>query len=160
MTVEQGIGHFLYCHPSSVICHLRALLIIAFCLISQSALAMPLIRDAEIEHTLRGYVDPIFKAGGLKPSAVKLFIVEDDSLNSYVAGGANMFIHTGLIEQCATPDMLIGVMAHETGHIVGGHLAQGAEQLKNAEMGSILSFVLGAAAAAASRNSGVAAAVI
>ncbi|MDE3059681.1 MAG: M48 family metalloprotease [Pseudomonadota bacterium] len=121
---------------------------------------MPLIRDAEIEHTLRLEADPIFKADALKPSAVHLFIVEDDALNSYVAGGANMFIHTGLIEACDSPDMLIGVMAHESGHIVGGHLAQGAEQLKNAELGSILTFVLGAAAAAASRQPEAAAAVI
>ena len=127
---------------------------------STEALAVPLIRDAEIEHTLRTYADPIFKVDGLKPSAIHLFIVEDDSLNSYVAGGANMFIHTGLIEQCNTPDMLIGVMAHETGHIVGGHLAQGSEQLKNAELGSILAFILGAAAGVAAKNSGAAAGTI
>jgi predicted Zn-dependent protease len=130
-----------------------------FCF-STEALALPLIRDAEIEHTLRTYADPIFKFGGLKPSAVHIFIVEDDALNSYVAGGANMFVHTGLIEDCGTPDMLIGVMAHETGHIVGGHLAQGTEQLKNAEMGSILAFILGAAAGVAAKNSGAAAGAI
>ena len=130
------------------------------CLAANSALAEPLIRDAEIEHTLRSYADPIFRVDGLKPSAVKLFIVEDDSLNSYVAGGANMFIYTGLLLECPTPDMVIGVMAHETGHIVGGHLAQGSEKLKDAQIGSILTFVLGAAAAAASGNAGAAAAVI
>src|SRR4051812_25211180 len=117
-------------------------LLLTFFLLSSEAFAVPLIRDAEIEHTLRLYGDPIFKVGGLKPSNVHLFIVEDDALNSYVAGGANMFIHTGIIERCDTPDMLIGVMAHETGHIVGGHLAQGTEKLKNAELGSILTFVL------------------
>ena len=135
-------------------------LILSSLIFSSPAFAAPLIRDAEIEHTLREYGDPIFRVDGLKPSSVKLFIVEDDSLNSYVAGGANMFIHTGLILQCPTPDMLIGVMAHETGHIVGGHLAQGSEKLKNAQLGSILTFVLGAAAAAASGNAGAAAAVI
>jgi predicted Zn-dependent protease len=133
---------------------------LVFFFLANEAFAVPLIRDAEIEHTLREYADPIFKVGGLKPSAVHLFIVEDDSLNSYVAGGANMFIHTGLIMDCDTPDMLIGVMAHETGHIVGGHLAQGAEQLKNAELGSILAFILGAAAGVAARNSGAAAGTI
>jgi len=124
------------------------------------AFAFPLIRDAEIEHTLRLYGDPIFRVDGLKPSAVKLFIVNDDALNAFVAGGANMFIHTGLIMACETPDMLIGVMAHEAGHIVGGHLAQGSEKLKNAAIGSILTFVLGAAAAAASGKPEAAAAVI
>jgi predicted Zn-dependent protease len=127
---------------------------------SANAFAVPLIRDAEIEHTLRLYADPIFRVDGLKPSAVTIFIVEDDSLNSYVAGGANIFIHTGLLMDCDTPDMVIGVIAHETGHIVGGHLAQGGEKLKDAQMGSILSFVLGAAAAAASGRPEAAAAVI
>ncbi len=129
-------------------------------LLASEAYAVPLIRDAEIEHTLRLYTDPIFKIDGLKPSNVKLFIVEDDSLNSYVAGGANIFIHTGLLMDCDTPDMVIGVLAHETGHIVGGHLAQGSEKIKDAQLGSILSFVLGAAAAAASGRPEAAAAVI
>lgn len=134
------------------------LLASGFC--AGTAHALPLIRDAEIEHTLRMYGDPIFRIGGLKPSNVHLFIVNDDSLNSFVAGGANMFIHTGIIMDCATPDMLIGVMAHETGHIVGGHLAQGSEKLKDAGTGSILTYVLGAAAAVASKKPEVAAAVI
>ena len=109
-----------------------------------------LIRDAEIEATLRDYADPIFKAAGLKPSAIDIYIVQDESLNAFVAGGQNLFMHTGLIMAMKNPGMLMGVMAHETGHIVGGHLAQGSEKLKNAQLGSILSFVLGAAAAAAS----------
>ena len=135
-------------------------LMAALGLLAQPAYASPLIRDAEIEHTLRLYSDPIFLADGLKPSAINLFIVQEDTLNAYVAGGANMFIYTGLIMQCDTPDMLIGVMAHEAGHIVGGHLARGSEKLKNAQIGSIMTFVLGAAAAAASRRPEAATAVI
>ncbi len=135
------------------------LFLLTFFLASPS-LAVPLIRDAEIEHTLRTYADPVFKAAGVNPSSVKLFIVQDDSLNAYVAGGQNMFIHTGLIMATPTPDVLIGVMAHETGHIAGGHLARGAEQLKNAEIGTVLTFVLGAAAAVASQKPEAAAAII
>jgi predicted Zn-dependent protease len=131
-----------------------------FCLIANPALAVSLIRDAEIEHTLRVYADPIFKAAGVNPSTTKLFIVQDNSLNAYVAGGANMFIHTGLIMATETPDVLIGVMAHETGHISGGHLARGTEKMKNAQLGTILTFVLGAAAAAASKKPEAAAAII
>jgi len=127
---------------------------------AQEALAVPLIRDAEIEHTLRVYADPVFKAAGINASSVKLFIVQDNSLNAYVAGGQNMFIHTGLILAADTPDMLIGVMAHESGHIAGGHLAQGAERLKNAQLGTILTFVLGAAAGVASKKPEAAAAVL
>lgn len=136
------------------------LFIFSSSIFSSVAYAVPLIRDAEIEHTLREYADPIFAAAGLKPSAIRIFIVQDDALNAYVAGGSNLFIHTGLIEACTTPDMLIGVMAHETGHIAGGHLAKGTEKLKDAQLGSIFSYVLGAAAAVATRKPEAAAAVI
>ncbi|MBY0408508.1 MAG: M48 family metalloprotease, partial [Rickettsiales bacterium] len=129
-------------------------------LLSSAAYAVPLIRDAEIEHTLRMYGDPIFKAAGLNPAAVHIYIVQDDKLNAFVAGGSNMFLHTGMILACETPDMLMGVMAHETGHIVGGHLARGSEKLQDAQIGSIMTFVLGAAAAAASRQPEAAAAVL
>lgn len=129
-------------------------------LIASDAFAIPLIRDAEIEHTLRTFANPIFKAAGVNSASTKLFIVQDNTLNAYVAGGANMFINTGLIMASESPDVLIGVMAHETGHIAGGHLARGAEQLKNAEIGTILSFVLGAATAVASKKPEAAAAVI
>lgn len=130
-------------------CSALCLLSTVFCPLTAQA---SLIRDAEIEHTLRVYGDPVFKAAGLKPSSVRIFIVGDDSLNAFVAGGANMFIHTGLILATDSPDMLIGVMAHETGHIAGGHLAQGSEAMRNAQIGSILSYVLGAAAAVASKK--------
>jgi predicted Zn-dependent protease len=119
-----------------------------------------LIRDAEIEATLRDYADPIFTAAGLKASAVDIYIVQDNSLNAFVAGGSNLFIHTGLIMATKTPDMLLGVIAHETGHISGGHLAKGAEKLKDAQLGTIMAMVLGGAAAAASGKPEAAAAVI
>lgn len=110
--------------------------------------AVSLIHDAEIEDTLRAYSNPIFREAGLNPSSVNIFIVNDPSINAFVAGGSNMFIHTGLIMKTETPEMLIGVIAHETGHIAGGHLAQGAEKLKDAQLGTVLSMVLGAAVAA------------
>lgn len=113
-----------------------------------SAHAAGLIRDAEIEHTLRLYSDPVFEAAGLTPASVKLFILDDPSINAFVAGGSNIFLHTGLLLETDSPEMLIGVIAHETGHIAGGHLAQGAEQLQNAQIGTVLSYILGAAAAA------------
>lgn len=111
--------------------------------------AASLIRDAEIEDTLRAYANPIFKAADLNPSAIHIFIVDDPTINAFVAGGANMFIHTGLILKTEKPAMLIGVMAHETGHMAGGHLAQGAEKMKDAQLGTVLSMVLGAATVAA-----------
>jgi len=86
-----------------------------------TASAQGLIRDAEIEHILREYSDPLFEAAGLKPSDVHLYIVQDDTLNAFVAAGQNMFLHTGLIMETKTPEELKGVIAHETGHIAGGH---------------------------------------
>lgn len=124
------------------------------------AFALSLIRDAEIEHSLRLYSDPIFKAAGINDRAVNIFIVQDDALNAYVAGGANMFLNTGLIMAAETPDVLLGVIAHETGHIAGGHLAQGTEKIKNAQIGTILTYVLGATAAVVSKKPEAAAAVI
>jgi predicted Zn-dependent protease len=125
-----------------------------------NAHAVPLIRDAETEHTLRLFADPVFKVAGLQPRAVNIFIVNDGSINAFVAGGANMFLVTGLILASETPDMLIGVIAHETGHIAGGHLARGGEKLKDAQLGTIMSVVLGAAAAAATGKPEAAAAII
>lgn len=113
------------------------------------AAAASLIRDAEIEQTLREFSSPIFTAAGLVPDNVHLFIVNDPSLNAFVAGGSNIFIHTGLLMEADDPAVIIGVIAHETGHIVGGHLAQGAEQMKNAQISTILGYILGAAAGVA-----------
>jgi predicted Zn-dependent protease len=121
---------------------LLSLLLAFFPVLAQ---ADSLIRDAEIEDTLRAYGNPIFEMAGLNPKAIHIFIVDDPTINAYVAGGANMFIHTGLILKTDRPSMLIGVMAHETGHMAGGHLAQGTEQLKDAQLGSILSALLGVA---------------
>jgi predicted Zn-dependent protease len=117
-------------------------------LVAPFAQAGGLIRDTEIEHTLRRFTAPIFRAAGLVPENVNLFIVQDPSLNAYVAGGSNIFIHTGLMIHSDHPALLIGVMAHEAGHIAGGHLAQGSEQLANAHISTILTYVLGALAAA------------
>lgn len=129
-------------------------------LLSPAAHALSLIRDAEIEDTLRRYANPIFKEAGLNPKSVRIFIVNENVINAYVAGGANIFLYTGLIDACTTPGMLIGTIAHETGHIAGGHLARGTEKLKNAQIGAILTYVLGAAAGVSAGQGDVAAAVI
>ena len=113
--------------------------------VAAPAQAISLIRDAETEQFLRDYSNPIFEAAGLEPSAIRIFIVNDPAINAFVAGGANIFIHTGLILASEDPDMLLGVIAHETGHISGGHLARGTEALKDAQLSTVLSFVLGAA---------------
>ncbi|WP_373086413.1 M48 family metalloprotease [Sneathiella sp.] len=107
------------------------------------------IRDAEIEHTLRSYASPLFNAAGLNGDAVTIYIINSRDLNAFVAGGQRLFLFTGLLERVETPGQLKGVIAHETGHIAGGHLARAQDALKNANIKSILGLLLGAAAAAA-----------
>jgi predicted Zn-dependent protease len=113
----------------------------------QSAMAAGLIRDAEIEDTLWMFMRPVLQQAGLNPNAVQLFVVNDPSVNAFVAGGANIFVHTGLITSTRNAGMLIGVLAHETGHIAGGHLIRAKEMAGAANIGLLIATVLGAAAA-------------
>ncbi|HEU4826758.1 MAG TPA: M48 family metalloprotease [Dongiaceae bacterium] len=111
-----------------------------------------LIRDAEIEATLRAYADPIFAAAGLDTSAVQVHIIEDKRINAFVSNGMQIFIHTGLLTQAKTPNELIGVIAHETGHIQGGHLARRKEELENRTIEAIIGLLAGVAVGVASGN--------
>ena len=109
-----------------------------------AARAQTFLRDAEIEGVLRDYSDPIFTAAGLNADSVGVHLLGDPTLNAFVTNGLNMFIFTGLITAADTPNQIKGVIAHETGHIAGGHLARLQEALKNAQIESIIAMVLGA----------------
>ncbi len=115
-----------------------------------AAQRLSFIRDTETEDTIRGYAAPIFAAAGLNPSDVRIFLVNDNQLNAFVAGGQNLFINTGLIMTAANANQVIGVIAHEAGHIAGGHLARVHDALRKATAEQIIAMVLGAAAAVAS----------
>ena len=121
---------------------------------SAQARSLSLIRDAETEHIIRVLSTPVWQAAGLDPAAVAIHIVNDSSLNAFVAAGQHMFVHTGLLERVANPRQLIGVIAHETGHIAGGHLARGEEALRDAMGTALLSLLLGAAAMVAGGGGG------
>jgi predicted Zn-dependent protease len=118
------------------------------------------IRDAEIENTIRTYATPLFDAAGLNASSIHLYMIEDNRLNSFVAGGMNIFMNTGLLMRSENADQVVGVIAHETGHIADGHLARTTEALRNATIESIIAMVAGAAAGIASGQGGAAAAVM
>lgn len=118
-----------------------------------------LIRDAEIEATIRDFSTPLFHAAGLDPEAIDIYIVKDDSLNAFVAGGQKLFIHTGLLMRTRDPLELIGVIAHETGHIAGGHLARTSDAIASASKLALVSTILGVAAAVAAGNAGAGAAI-
>lgn len=114
-----------------------------------SSLGQSLIRDTEIEHMLRDYSDPILEAAGLQPADVDLYIVADPTLNAFVTGGQNIFLHTGIILESETPNQLIGVIAHETGHISGAHLARVGDGISAAQAPMYISLGLGVLAALA-----------
>lgn len=104
------------------------------------------IRDAEIESTLRAMSRPVFIEAGLVPAAVDMHLVQDKTLNAFVAGGQNIFLFTGLILATENVGQLLGVIAHETGHIAGGHLVRFREAKRGATAGALMGLVLGAAA--------------
>ncbi|HEX6442221.1 MAG TPA: M48 family metalloprotease [Stellaceae bacterium] len=110
------------------------------------------IRDTEIENDIRTMAAPIFRAAGLEPSDVGIYLINDNQINSFVAGGQAIFIHTGLILRAENANQLIGVIAHETGHIAGGHILRLKEALHNAGIESLIAMAVGAAASALGRS--------
>ena len=107
---------------------------------------MSLIRDAEIEDTIRAYAAPLLEAAGLGEDAVRLYIVNDPNINAFVAGGPNLFLSSGMLTAAEEPGEIIGVLAHEIGHIAGGHLVRTRDAMENASAEMILATVLAAGA--------------
>lgn len=124
--------------------------ILLLCLITFSTLVSAnIIRDAEIENFLEEISHPIFSEANLNLNSVDIYIFNDKSINAFVACGQKIFVNTGLIQSFETPSMLRGVMAHETGHIAGGHLARSDEALERAQTPMIVGLLLGIGAAIA-----------
>jgi predicted Zn-dependent protease len=122
------------------------ILIVVCASASLKANAFSIIRDAEIENTIALFAKPVFEAAGLTADHIQIYLVNDDQLNAFVAGGQKLFIHTGLLQKSRTPEQVIGVIAHETGHIAGGHLARLKQKLEKVSPEAILGYVLGGAA--------------
>ncbi|HCM84278.1 MAG TPA: M48 family metalloprotease [Alphaproteobacteria bacterium] len=116
------------------------------------------LRDTETENFLHEKSEPIFRAAGLTPSNIQFILIEDDTMNAFVAGGQNIFLYSGLILRTENLAELLGVIAHETGHIAGGHLLRMEGIIESASRESILLTLLGIAAAALSGNGQVGAA--
>ncbi|HMA13774.1 MAG: M48 family metalloprotease [Bacteroidota bacterium] len=125
-----------------------------------AAQQLQLIRDAEIENTIRIYATPLFQAAGLSPQGIKLYLVKDRALNAFVAGGLNMFINTGLLIETKDPGEVIGVIAHETGHIAGGHLARSGPIMEQTTAALIATYLLSLGAALATGESAAGAAIL
>ena len=110
--------------------------------------AQGLIRDAEIEHSLNAFARPILNAAGLSPGNVKIMIINDSSLNAFVADGRRIFLHSGLIRKMESPDMLQAVIAHEAAHIANGHITRRAVNARNARNAAGLGLLLSGIVAA------------
>ncbi|WP_169338277.1 M48 family metalloprotease [Neomegalonema perideroedes] len=122
------------------------------------AAARTIIRDSEIERTLKREAEPVLSAAGIPVNDVRFFIVQDPSFNAFIADGRTMGINTGALLDMTTPEEVMAVMAHEAGHMAGGHHARRGDALRAARGQMILTTVLGLAAGAAAGSSDVAAA--
>ncbi|MFO1114203.1 MAG: M48 family metalloprotease [Beijerinckiaceae bacterium] len=108
-----------------------------------------IIRDAEIEQLMRDYTGPIFRAAGINSRAAQIILVGDRGFNAFVANGQKIFINVGALIESKTPNEMIGVLAHESGHIAGGHLARQREELARAQILSIAGMLASVAAVGA-----------
>ena len=115
---------------------------------------LPIIRDAEMEQLLRDYAQPILRAAGLAKQNVRVVVLSDRSFNAFVMDGRHIFINAGALFDAKTPNEVIGVFAHETGHLAGGHLQRLREQLASAQTASIIALLAGLGAAVAGSRAG------
>jgi predicted Zn-dependent protease len=141
----------------------RAVAAVAACAVALSGMpapgaaqsrGLPIIRDAEIEQLLRDYTQPILRVAGLAQQNVRVVIINDRSFNAFVMDGHRIFVNAGALLESATPNQIIGVLAHETGHIAGGHLSKLRTELANAQTISILAMLLGLGATFAASRAG------
>jgi predicted Zn-dependent protease len=122
--------------------------------------AVPLIRDTEIETTIRIYAAPLLTAAGLEDEAFSIHIVRDPALNAFVARGQRLFLTTGLLRQSKNGGQVLGVMAHEIGHIAGGHLSRLHGAIERAGKTAFITTILGLAVGALAQNPAGAAAIV
>lgn len=122
--------------------------------VAQEAKGPPVLRDTETEQLLREYTRPILRAAGLEKQNIQMVIINQSVFNAFVADGRRIFVNYGAILQSETPNQIIGVMAHETGHLAGGHLAKMREQMAQAQTQMIIAMLLGAGAMVAGAKGG------
>ncbi len=135
--------------PGAFLARLLMLITLSFAFVAQPAAAQSILRDAETEALLNDISRPIIEAAGLRPADVQIVLIHDDSINAFVAGGQIVYIHSGLITRADNANEVQGVIAHELGHITGGHIIRMGEGIREATGITLLSLLLGAAAIAA-----------
>jgi predicted Zn-dependent protease len=135
--------------PATLLARLIMLLALSFVAAVQPATAQSILRDAETEALLHDMSKPLIEAAGLRPQDVKLVLIHDRSINAFVAGGQIVYIHSGLISEASNANEVQGVIAHELGHVTGGHIIRYEQGAGVATRVMLLSLLLGVAAAAA-----------
>jgi predicted Zn-dependent protease len=128
---------------------LLMLFTLSFAALAQPAAAQSILRDAETEALLRDMTRPILASAGLRPENVQLVLIHDPAIQAFVAGGQTVYLHSGLITAADNANEVQGVIAHEVGHITGGHVLTFQQGVKVATSIMLLSLILGAAAMAA-----------
>jgi predicted Zn-dependent protease len=118
-------------------------------LVVQPVMAQSILRDAETESLFNDISEPLIKAAGLNPRNVRILLIGDKSINAFTAGGQDVYIHSGLMAAASNANEVQGVIAHELGHVAGGHVLRTEEGIKTATGITLLSLVLAAAAIAA-----------
>jgi predicted Zn-dependent protease len=136
-------------HPAMRLFRLLALLLLSCALAVRPAAAQSILRDAETEALFKDIAHPLIVAAGLDPRNVDIILIGDPSINAFVAGGQVVYIHSGLITAADNANQVQGVIAHELGHITGGHVVRFGEGAKAATGITLLSLLLGVAAMAA-----------
>ncbi|MGB8817451.1 MAG: M48 family metalloprotease [Rhizobiaceae bacterium] len=113
---------------------------------------VPIVRDAEIERLLFEYAKPLLAAAGIK-GITEIVLINDPSFNAFV-NGRSIYINTGTIMTSATPNEVIGVLAHEIGHLAGGHQERLRQKLEAAGRMATIAGIVGMGAAVAGAASG------
>ncbi|MCB9988189.1 MAG: M48 family metalloprotease [Rhodospirillales bacterium] len=119
-----------------------------------------IIRDTEIEAFIKQWADPVIRAADLTPEQINIILVQDPAINAFVAGGPNIFIYTGLLTRTDDASEIVGVIAHELGHIRGGHLVRMRGAMESASYESLLGTLLGLGAALATGEGGLGTAIV
>ena len=134
--------------PGFFLARLFMLLALSFAAVAQPAAAQSILRDAETEALLRDISRPLIEAAGLTPENVQIVLVHDDTINAFAASGQIVYLHSGLITRADNANEVQGVIAHELGHITGGHVVRTGDAIRTASRVSLLSLLLGAVAMA------------
>src|SRR3954462_3455460 len=131
-----------------------ALAVAPMAALAQEGKGPSFLRDTESEQLLREYTRPILRAAGLEKQNIQMVIINDGQFNAFVADGRRIFVNYGAMMQSQTPNQIIGVLAHETGHLAGGHLSKMREQIAQAQTQMIIAMLLGAGAMLAGSRGG------